>query len=132
MPVNSTEKNRISDVVKFEENHRYSRDVVTVASNQTFALGEVFGFNATGQAVAYDDTAPDGDVATGVMLEDVTTTAATKKAVALRRHAEVVRSGLKFKGTVTTPQQNNAIADLAALGILVRDEAVSPTVDTNN
>ncbi len=100
---------------------RYSRDVVTVAINQTLLDGQVVGKNAAGEVMAYDNetsTSAGGAVATGIMCGSITTGAATAKGVMLAREARVVPGRLKYAAGLITADKDAAIVDLAALGII--------------
>lgn len=115
----------VSDIVAWEEDGAYSRDVVTVAAGQSLALGTVCGVvTASGQVAPYDPTKLDGtETATLILLEAVDTTAGAKKAVALARHAAIVPSRLVWgSGVTTTQHKTDAFASLRALGIIVREE----------
>lgn len=48
-----TEGKRITDVLKWEEDDRFSREVIVIAENQTLVIGSVIGRNGT-QGVEYD------------------------------------------------------------------------------
>ena len=120
------EPGRTSDWLLYEEDDigRYSRDNVVVAANQTLKSGAVVGLNDAGtQVVDYDDASPDGAVALGILVEDVTTGAATTKAAIVTRHAKIAVSGLVWKTGLLQAAKDAALADLRARGILVAAEA---------
>lgn len=120
----NTEPGRLSDWLVFEEDGRYSRDVVTVAANQTLKCGAVVGMNAAGtQVVEYDNTDPDGGSAVGIMVEAVTTGAATANGVMVARHARIAPSALVWKTGLLQADKDAALADLKAKGILAATEA---------
>lgn len=118
-----TEPGRLSDWLLYEvdEVGRYSRDIVTVAINQTLNSGAVVGVNAAGEVMEYDNetaTSAGGAVATGIIGEDVTTTSATKKSFTIARHARIAPSGLVWKAGLVTQDKTDAMVDLAARGII--------------
>jgi hypothetical protein len=118
-----TEPGRLSDWLLFESDEigRYSRDVVTVATNQTLKSGAVVGLNAAGEVMEYDNetaTSAGGAVAVGIIGEDVTTTSATKKSFMVARHARVAPSGLVWKTGLLTADKDAAWVDLKAVGII--------------
>lgn len=117
---------RLSDWLLYEidEVGRYSRENITIGANQTLVCGSVVGLNDAGTAyVAYDDTAPDGAVAGGILVEAVTTGAGeTKPAAIVARHARINPKGLAW-GALAAPAQAAALADLAAKGIVTVTEA---------
>lgn len=120
-----TEPKRQSDWLIYEEDQigRYSRDNVVIAANQTLSDGHVVGKNAGGEIVEYDNTDPDGGAAVGILVHGVSTGASVGKGVIIARHAMIAVSGLTFKTGLAAPDQTAALADLKALGILVRAEA---------
>lgn len=122
MGIVKTEPNRNSDWLLYEEDGigRYSRDNVTVAASQTLVDGTVMGLNAAGtQVVAYDDVGPDGAVAVGILVGNVTTgVGETKPGVIVTRHARIAPDGLTWSAGLLQPAKDAALADLAAKGIL--------------
>ena len=122
MPVLHEPQN-LGDLLKYEAPNLYSRDEVVVAANQTLALGAVVGrVTATREIVALDPAANDGrEIAAGVLIEAVTTTATERRrSVIVARHATVFGGALVFAPTLTSEQTAAALAQLAALGVLVR------------
>lgn len=120
------EPGRISDWLLFEEGGigRYSRDVVTVAANQTLKCGAVVGLNAAGtQVVEYDNVGPDGATAVGIMVEEVITGATTAKGVIVAREARIGPSGLVWNVGLLQADKDAAMADLKAQGIIPAAEA---------
>ena len=117
------EPQNLGDLLKYEAPNLYSRDEVVVAANQTLALGAVVGrVTATREIVALDPAANDGrEIAAGVLIEAVTTTATERRrSVIVSRHAIVFGGALVFAPTLTAEQTAAALAQLAALGVLVR------------
>lgn len=113
----------LADLLKYEAPNLYSRDEVVVAASQTLALGAVVGrITATREIVALDPAANDGrEIAAGVLIEAVTTTATERRrSVIVARHATVFGGALVFAPTLTAEQTAAALAQLAALGVLVR------------
>lgn len=120
------EPGRASDWLLYEEDEigRYSRDVVTVAANQTLKCGAVVGLNADGnQVVEYDNTDPEGGIAVGIMAEEVITGADTVKGVIIARHAKVALSGLVWKTGLSQADKFAAMSALKAKGFTASDEA---------
>lgn len=117
------EPTNLADLLKYEAPNLYSRDEVVVAASQTLALGAVVGrVTATREIVVLDPTANDGrEIAAGVLIEAVTTTATERRrSVIVARHATVFGGALVFAPTLTSEQTAAALAQLAALGVLVR------------
>ena len=113
----------LSDLLKYEAPNLYSRDEVVVASGQTLALGAVVGrITATGEIVALDPTASDGrEAVVGVLIEAVTVARGERRrSVIVSRHAIVFGGALALPTALTSEQTAAALAQLAALGVLVR------------
>ena len=113
----------LSDLLKYEAPNLYSRDEVVVAAGQTLALGAVVGrVTATHEIVALDPTANDGrETVAGVLIEAVVTARnERKRSVIVSRHALVFGSALVLPTTLTSEQTTAALAQLTALGIVVR------------
>ena len=113
----------LSDLLKYEAPNLYSRDEVVVASGQSLALGAVVGrVTATHEIVALDPTANDGrETIAGVLIEAVVTAATERKrSVIVSRHALVFGGALVLPTTLTSEQTTAALAQLTALGIVVR------------
>ena len=120
----------LGDLLKYEAPNLYSRDEVVVASNQTLALGAVVGrVTATREIVALDPTASDGrETVAGVLIEAVTTSSTERRrSVIVARHAILFGGVLVFPASLTSEQTAVALAQLAALGVLVRQFPQSTT-----
>ncbi len=124
MPVLS-EGNNLGDVLKFEATHFYSRDVLTVPDGQNLSLGAVVGIQTVdGKARVLDPAASDGtEVAAGVIVQDSAPSGADEDVPFIVRHAIVTDHALVWPGGITTPEKTTAIAQLKAVGILVRKGA---------
>ena len=117
------EQAHLSDLLKYEAPNLYSRDEVVVAAGQSLALGAVVGrVTATHEIVALDPTANDGrETIAGVLIEAVVTAATERKrSVIVSRHALVFGGALVLPTTLTSEQTTAALAQLTALGIVVR------------
>jgi hypothetical protein len=124
------EPNTLGDLLKYEAPNLYSRDEVLVGAGQTLALGAVVGrVTATREIVALDPTASDGrEAVAGVLIEAIVTTATERRrSVIVARHATVFGGALVLPASLTTEQTAAALAQLAALGVLVRQFPQSPT-----
>lgn len=99
-----------------EGNGTISRDQVTIAAAAgAMDAGTVLGkITASGKYAAYDNGASDGtEVAAGVLYAKAPDMAADQKAVAIVRNAELL-------GAALTGNDANGVADLKALGLIVR------------
>lgn len=117
------EPTNLADLLKYEAPNLYSRDEVIVAVGQTLALGAVVGrITASREIVALDPAANDGrEIAAGVLIEAITTTATERRrSLIVARHAIVFGGALVFAPTLTAEQTAAALAQLATLGVLVR------------
>ncbi len=125
MPVLTQRKN-LGDLLKYEAPNRYSREAVTVAAGQNLALGTVLARKGVDQKLyALAPTATDGtETAVAVLTADTDALLVDREdALAILRHAVVARGALVWPVGITAPQRAAAEAQLAALGILVRDSA---------
>lgn len=116
-----TESNYAGDVVLFEEDNRYSREAVTIASGADLTVGAVLGkITASGKYAHNNPAAADGSqTAVAVLLEDADAAAADVTAVVLVRHAKVRRAGLNYHANIdTVGERDTAIGQLAAVGII--------------
>jgi hypothetical protein len=116
----------LGDLLKYEAPNLYSRDRVTVASGQNLPLGMVVGtVTATGKFKRIDPSATDGtQVAAGVLLQAVDATQAERDdGLIVSRHAIVADHALAWPDAITSAEQHTAIAQLKALGVIVREGA---------
>jgi len=125
MPTITLSKN-LGDVLKYEAPNLYSREAGTLAAGQNLAVGTVLGRTTTDAKLhALNLAASDGsEVAAGVLGADVDATLIDREdALLIARHAIVAQGALLWPAGITAPQKAAAIAQLSALGILVRDSA---------
>ena len=113
----------LGDLLKYEAPNLYSRDRVTVASGQNLPLGTVLGIvTASGKYKQIDPSAEDGtQVAAGVLLQGCDATLADRdNGLVVARHAIVSDHALQWPEAITAAEKASAIAQLKALGVLVR------------
>ena len=118
-----TEAMNLGDLLKFEAPNLYSRDRVTVAAGQNLPLGTVLGIvTASGKYKQIDPSAEDGtQVAAGVLLQGCDATLADRdNGLIVARHAIVSDHALQWPEAITAAEKASAIAQLKALGVLVR------------
>ena len=116
----------LGDLLKYEAPNLYSRDRVTVASGQTLTLGTVLGLvTATGKVKQIDPSATDGSqYAAGVLMQDVDAHLADRTdGLMVARHAIVADHALQWPTGITLAEQQAAVLQLKALGVLVRTGA---------
>ena len=121
-----TEPLNLGDLLKYEAPNLYSRDRVTVVSGQSLPLGAVVGIvTASGKFKQIDPSAEDGSqVAAGVLLQASDATLADRDdGLVVARHAIVADHTLAWPDAVTNSEKLAAIAQLKALGVLVRQGA---------
>ena len=120
-----SENNRLDDIVLWEDDNHFSRDKITVLSGENLALGAVLGIvTASGKYAEFDADAADGlENAAGILVAAVDASAADKEGVAIVRDAMIVSEQLVWEGTVTAGEKTAALAELKALGIIVREQA---------
>lgn len=116
-----TENNPAGDFLLSEANGTYSRENEILAAGNNLQAGAVLGrLTASGKLAALDPAAATGaEDAAGILL--ATTHATTDVAVvAVERDAEVKADQLVWPAGISTNDKNAAIAQLAALGIVLR------------
>ena len=124
MPV-LTEQPSMGDVLKYEVNPNYTREVVTLLIGMPYPVGSVLGkITASGKYTLSPATGADGSqVASAVLLYAVDATLADAVGIVVARGPSIVsRAGLAYEATVNDVAKITAkIALLAAVGIIVRD-----------
>jgi hypothetical protein len=119
-----TENERLGDLLKYEADKNYCREVVTVASGQDLKLGTVVGIKtATDEVkiVSTNDEETDGsETAIGVILEDVDATSGEKKSLIIARGAIVASNVVIYPAGATDPQKKKIVKDLEIRGIVIR------------
>lgn len=125
-----TQNPTLGDLVKYELEPRYSREYVTLKSGATYAIGTVLGkITASGKYRASPVAEVVGDEgaenACAVLLEAVNaTTADATGLVAVRGPILFSKDRLAYDSSVDlTAEKTVKIAQLAALGLVVRDTA---------
>ena len=126
MPV-LTEPPSMGDVLKYEVNPNYTREVITLLIGTNYPSGAVLGrITASGKSTLSAATGADGaQVAVAVLLYPVNATLADAVGIVVARGPSIVsRAGLAYEGTVNDAAKITAkIAQLAAVGIIARDGA---------
>ena len=121
------ENNRLGDLLKYEADKNYCREVMTVASGQNLKMGAVVGIkSATDEIkiVSISDEETDGsDSAFGVLLEDVDATSAAKKALVIACDAILASDYVVFPADSTAEQKKKITKDLEKRGIVIRKSA---------
>jgi hypothetical protein len=123
MPTVFSESMNLGDLLKYEAPNLYSRDRVTVVAGQTLPLGAVVGMvTATGKVKQIDPSATDGSqYAAGVLMQKCDAHLADRDdGLMVARHAIVAGHALQWPTGITTAEQQAAVAQLKALGVLVR------------
>ena len=124
MPV-LTEPPSMGDVLKYEVNPNYTREVVTLLAGLPYPVGSVLGkITASGKYTLSPATGADGSqVATAVLLYAVDATLADAIGIVLVRGPAIVsRADLAYDATVDDGAKiTTNIGQLAAVGIVARD-----------
>ena len=124
MPV-LTEPPSMGDVLKYEVNPNYTREVVTLLAGTPYPVGSVLGkITASGKYTLSPATGADGSqVATAVLLYAVDATLADAVGIVVARGPAIVsRAGLAYDATVDDGAKiTTKIGQLAAAGIVARD-----------
>jgi len=124
MPV-LTEPPSMGDVLKYEVNPNYTREVVTLLAGTPYPVGSVLGkITASGKYTLSPATGTDGSqVASTVLLYAVDATLADAVGIVVARGPAIVsRAGLAYEATVDDGAKiTTKIGQLAAVGIIARD-----------
>ncbi|OIQ68631.1 hypothetical protein GALL_497730 [mine drainage metagenome] len=120
-----TEPPSMGDVLKYEVNPNYTREVVTLLMGMPYPVGSVLGkVAASGKYKLATDGGADGaETATAVLLYAVDATLADATGIVVARGPVLVsRAALAYDGSVDDAAKITAkIAQLAAVGIIARD-----------
>lgn len=124
MPV-LTEPPSMGDVLKYEVNPNYTREVITLLQGLPYPVGSVLGkITASGKYTLSPATGADGSqVASAVLLYAVNATLADATGIIVARGPSIVsRAGLAYDATVDDGAKiTTKIGQLAAVGIIARD-----------
>lgn len=121
------ESNRLGDLLKYEADKNYCREVMTFAIGQNLKMGTVVGIkSATDEikivSIAEDET--DGsDFAFGVLLEDMDAASEPKKALVIARDAILASNYVVFPDDATVEQKKKITKDLEKRGLVIRKSA---------
>jgi hypothetical protein len=124
MPV-LTEQPSMGDVLKYEVNPNYTREVVTLLQGMPYPVGSVLGqITASGKYKLATSGGTDGaQTASAVLLYAIDATLADATGLVVARGPSIVsRADLAYDGSVDDGSKITAkIAQLAAVGIIARD-----------
>lgn len=117
----------MGDVLKYELNPNYTREVVTLLAGTNYPVGAVLGkITASGKYTLSAATGADGaETAVAVLLDATDATLADATGIVLARGPAIVsRAGLVFDASVDDATKTTAkITELAGAGIIARDSA---------
>jgi len=115
------------DLLKFDLDKNYTREVVTLLTGTSYKLGSVLGqIAASGKYQLSPDSGADGSqTAAAVLVEAVDATGGDKAGVVIRRGPAIVsRDELVFAATVNDATKiATKIGQLTTLGIVTRTTA---------
>ena len=124
MPV-LTEPPSMGDVLKYEVNPNYTREVITLLTGMPYPVGAVLGrITASGKYKLATSGGTDGaQTATAVLLYAVDATLADAVGIVVARGPAIVsRAALAYDATVDDAAKiTTKIGQLAAVGIVARD-----------
>ena len=124
MPV-LTEPPSMGDVLKYEVNPNYTREVVTLLAGMPYPVGAVLGrITASGKYKLATSGGTDGaQTATAVLLYAVDATLADAMGIVIARGPAIVsRAALAYDASVDDAAKiTTKIGQLAAAGIIARD-----------
>lgn len=116
------DKTRDAAFLLSQANGTRSVDEVTIVSGQNLVAGTVLGkITASGKYTAFDQDAVDGsEAAAGVLLLATDATDGDTNAACVVRDAEVAANRLTWPSDILEAETDAAVAELAALGVIVR------------
>ncbi|WP_210880150.1 head decoration protein [Roseovarius autotrophicus] len=124
MPV-LTEPPSMGDVLKYEVNPNYTREVITLLQGMPYPVGSVLGkITASGKYKLATSGGTDGaQTASAVLLYAVDATLADAMGIVVVRGPSIVsRAGLAYDATVDDGAKITAkLGQLATVGIIARD-----------
>ena len=124
MPV-LTEPPGMGDVLKYEVNPNYTREVITLLIGMPYPVGSVLGkITASGKYKLATSGGTDGaQIGSAVLLYAVDATLADATGIIVARGPSIVsRAGLAYDATVDDSAKIiTKIGQLAAVGIIARD-----------
>ena len=122
-----TQPPTMGDVLKYELNHNFTRETVTLLAGTSYAVGAVLGrITASGKMKLSTATGTDGaQNAAAVLLFDVDATGADATGIVVVRGPAIVsKAALVFDASVDDAAKKAAKhAQLTAIGIVPRDAA---------
>ena len=120
-----TEQPSMGDVLKYEVNPNYTREVITLLQGMPYPVGSVLGrITASGKYKLATGGGSDGaQTASAVLLYPVDATLSDAEGIVVMRGPAIVsRAGLAFDASVDDGGKiNTKISQLAAVGIIARD-----------
>ncbi|WP_296643875.1 head decoration protein [Roseinatronobacter sp.] len=124
MPV-LTEQPSMGDVLKYEVNPNYTREVITLLQGMSYPVGSVLGrITASGKYKLATSGGSDGaQTASAVLLYPVDATLSDAEGIVVMRGPAIVsRAGLAYDATVDDGSKiTTKIGQLATVGIIARD-----------
>jgi hypothetical protein len=117
-----TESKYIGDVLHWEEDERFSRNTVKLATNQLIEIGSVLSkHDQTGDYHLLDPQGKEGlSKAAAVSLVHASTGKLLMDVVVVTRHALLKTNGLAWPEGITDKQQQTATDQLNLFGLVVR------------
>jgi hypothetical protein len=115
------------DILKFDLDKNYTREVVTLLEGTNYQIGSVLGqITSSGKYKLATATGSDGGQnAAGVLIEAVDASDGDRSGVIIRRGPAIVaKSALVFDASVDdAPKTEAKLTQLVALGIVARETA---------
>jgi hypothetical protein len=122
-----TQPSTMGDLLKYEVNPNYTREVVTLLQGMPYSVGSVLGqITASGKYKLATATGSDGaQTASAVLLYAIDATLADATGIVVARGPSIVsRAGLAYDATVDDGAKiTTKLGQLASLGIIARDTA---------
>lgn len=115
-----TESPNLGDLLKYEEDHFYSRDLLEVAPRQDLKMGTVVALKEN-LIVSFNPKAEDGSQnPMGILLEDVKTSNKKGQGLCLTRHGIVLEERLIWPEEIEVKEIEEALWSLKKQGVVTR------------
>ncbi|MBT4838874.1 MAG: head decoration protein [Methylococcales bacterium] len=121
MPV-LEQANTIGDVLHYEEDHQYSREVVTLAKGKEVKIGTILVVHEqNGNYFLWHPQGKDGlDKPVAISISNESSDQTDLDILTIVRHAILKASGLIWPDNITDKQSEKAIDQLSLIGLLLR------------
>lgn len=118
--MNIDEQKRLGELLKYEADKNYCREIVTITKGQNLKMGNMVAEGSDGKCTGISASA---SALYGVLLQDVDATEADKPAIVVSRDVIVNAKSLQYPSGATDAQKKAINKLLDGRGIVLREEA---------